>query len=140
MIKGQEFQIGNMDFAVVGNVTLPVLKVADNGDPTYIHVEKAIVQAKEDPEQKRKTGMEAPELMEVTNLLTGESAQIVVNKVLSTELKEKYPEHSYVHKCFAIRKFKPAGQKKYATFEIVEIAPKQKAANAEVTAKTASKK
>jgi hypothetical protein len=120
-------------------VTVPLLRVPDDGTPVYIKSNGAIFKAKENA--KAKPGpdgkpLNPPELMEVTNLETGEIAQVVMNEVFATELRDKYPSDGYVNKSFKVCKFKMQGGKRYATFQITEIRVKVPDAQPEVKHET----
>src|ERR1035441_6792939 len=124
----------NLEFEVVKNVTVPLLKISDDGQPIYVKILSAIFKARDitgrapravkdgEPAPMR---MEAPELVFVVNLKTGEEQQIIVNSVLGSNLREAYPNDSYVAKCCEIKKHKVAGGKRYATFSIREVAVKK---------------
>lgn len=111
-------------FKVTKHVTVPLLKVPDNGEPVYvkitgtIHKAAAIEGGRKDSEGKVQ---EPPELAQVINLETGEVMQIIFNAVLKKEIEREYPDGAYVNKSFQIRKFKMQTGKRYATFQITEI-------------------
>lgn len=137
-----ETQVGQMIFVKVRSVTRPILKM-DGSKPVYFKVEGAIHLApamEGGRKQKDAAGNELPppEIMFVTNLETGEESTIVVNKVLGSELSSTYPSDAYVGKCFAVEKIAPAGNKRYATFQISEIEVKAAAPKEET--KPAAKK
>jgi len=115
--------MGNpLDFDVVKHVTVPVLKVPDDGTPVYFKSNGAIYKAKPlTAKESTEPAKQPPELMEVTELQSGEIKTIIINTVLGTELRDKYPNDGYVNKQFRIRKYKMQGGKAYATFEITEI-------------------
>lgn len=134
-VMSTQTTIGNLVFVKVKSVTRPILKM-DGSKPVYFKVEGAIHLApamEGGRKQKDAAGNELPppEIMFVTNLETGEESTIVVNKVLGSELQSVYPSDAYVGKSFAVEKIAPAGNKRYATFQISEIelqqaeAPKQ---------------
>jgi hypothetical protein len=107
--------MSTLKFKKVRSVTLPVLAIKLD-TPTYIGIDSAIVAGKVVEE-----GKEAANIMNVTDLETGEEAQIVLNKVLMANLQETYPNDDYVGKQFEIIKFKKASGRDYHTFKIVEI-------------------
>jgi len=76
-------------------------------------------------------------LMGATDLVTGESWRVVADSVLASELRSHYTADSYVGRAFEIRKFKPEGGKRYATFAIAEIRPTNETSAAQI-AKTFS--
>jgi len=117
-------------FKVKSHVTVPLLKVPDNGTPIYVTFDSKIEKAKENESVRtRKANLaaageqvqEAPHVARVINLETGEHQQIIVNSVLKTEIEDKYPDNGYIGVSFEIKKFKMQGGKKYATFQIAEI-------------------
>lgn len=117
----------NLKFTVVKNVTLPLLKKKDDGTPVYVKIDSAIYKAKDNKtgkpaEGETKKAMEAPELVQVTNLETGEQQEMIVESVLGIELRDQYPDNGYLGKCFSISKFAKTDGKRYATFQIAEIA------------------
>lgn len=140
------FEIGGVKYDVAKHVTLPHFKLAEDGTPNYFKFLSAIEKGKDleaGKARKAKDGdaketdeqMEAPDLMEVLDLATGELGQIIVNAVLKSNLEEKYPNNGYVDKMFLIRKLAAVkkGSRKYYTFEILEIKPK--AAGSEAASK-----
>lgn len=119
-----------LKFKVKSHVTVPLLKVPDNGTPVYVTFDGAIEKAKDnDSMRQRKQKMaeagqpvnEPPHIARVINLETGEHMQIIVNSVLKTEIEDKYPENGYIGVSFEIKKYKMTGGKRYATFQIAEI-------------------
>lgn len=126
-----------MQYEVVKHVTLPLLKIPEDGSPVYISVDEAIIQAEKiettrrartvDPGEAPKVEKAPPELMRVTNLETRQPMQMIANAVLASQLRKTYPSDGYVGKMFQIRRFKIATGKLYATFEILEVRPKQQA-------------
>lgn len=101
------------------HVTLPVLK-QEVGQPRYVRVDTQVVEGKE--RQGTDGSKEKPaRVMSVTCLETGEQGQMVLGTVLEGNLTEKYPDHSYVGKCFEfLKKDKPKG-KRYHDYELYEI-------------------
>ena len=101
-------------------VTLPTLKLTTD-IPTYVKVLEAIHTSR--PSIDQRDGKEKTvELLNVVNLDTGESMQIVAGKVLCNVLTEEYPEHSYVDCGFQIKKGakKGTGDKGYYPYSIAE--------------------
>jgi hypothetical protein len=122
---------------VVKNVTLPLLKMLDNGTPYYVKFISEIYPGKDNKTGKVAEGdaqQKVPDLIQVVNLETGEEQELIVSAVLKAELEEQYPELAYKGKMFRLQKFAKADGKKYATFQIAEIdidetaAPQQEAA------------
>lgn len=63
-------------------------------------------------------------LANVVNLQNGETAQIVVPAVLEANLREQYPDDSYVGKSFAVQNNGKREGKEYNDIRIMEIKPK----------------
>jgi hypothetical protein len=110
-------------FKVKRSVTLPLFKFQE-GVERYLHVDGAMYEAK--PLKKLTPAQAAkkpPILMHVTDMLTGEEGQIIVNTVLADILKDEYPEEGYVGKSFAITRhpIDTSRDKNYATFSVMEI-------------------
>ena len=131
--------IGNVQFEEVRSVTRPVLKIEAGKEPVAVLVQSVIRMATDTGEGRAKKGddgkaLPPPELMDVVNLVTGEESVVVVNSVLGSELREKYPNDSYVDKAFYLAKTAPnaAAGKRYATFTIKEVRVKTPAAEAQV--------
>ena len=99
-------------------LTRPFLKL-EKGTTVYIRAEAAIYEGKPDPKGQK----EAPKILEVTDLTTGEAALIMAPAVLRSLLDEHYTDNSYVGLCFQITKTTNAGddKRKYAKFDVVEI-------------------
>lgn len=112
-------------FKVTKHVTLPLIKIGN--DPVFLRLDSAITKADEvtrgraskNEDGTEKALMSPPELAQVTDMVTGKPAQIIVNAVLGSELRKKYPNDGYVGKTFRIVKTQLQG-KRYATFEITE--------------------
>ena len=103
---------------VVKQVTLPILKKADN-ETVYIAVLGPIFQGKQ-VSGKDAEKMEPAQLMNCCNLETGEECQIICNAVLKSTLEENYPDEGYVGKAFSIMQYKVEG-KRYKNYKIAEI-------------------
>lgn len=126
-------------FAIKKHVTLPLLKVNDNGTPSYVFFTSAIFKAKVNEVEQKKyvkdlASWEAsnkkepapqvpnpPELAHVIDMESGEVAQIIANAILKTEIEDNYPDDTYVGKGFEVKKFKPTGGKRYAMIQIAEV-------------------
>lgn len=110
-----------LSFKVIKNVTLPLLKL-DVETPIFVRITGEIFKGKKiTGKTTEENSKQAPELMHVFNLESEQPMQMIVNQVLSTELKEQYPESGYVGKCFQFVKHAMQGGKNYATFDIAEI-------------------
>ena len=112
-----------MEFKRKKLLTRPVLKM-EEGKQRAVLIEGAMFVGKdiksrtEKPEDKKK---EPATIVNVTNLETGELAQIVVNAVMKSILTEEYPNDTYVGKCFLITKMGRQPGKQYNPFHIEEI-------------------
>lgn len=103
------------------SVTRVMFKWANNVE-RYFKIEKPMFEAK--PLKKATAAdlkKKPPTLAEVIDLPTGEEGQITCSEVLKDALNQGYPNDGYVGKSFAIMKHAIEGDKKYATFSIVEI-------------------
>lgn len=102
-------------FKVKRPITLPQLKLVEE-QPIYVRMESMIYQGKEVPD----SDMDAPLLVKVTNLETGELQEVVVGSVLNSVLTEDM-EDSYEGLCFMITMHTKADGKRYRTYTIAEI-------------------
>lgn len=123
-----------LKFKIARHVTVPLLKVPDNGTPVYVKITGEIFTAKETgegrnrgsatpavPGQEPKAKVQPPKLAHVVNLETGQVQQIIVGAILESELNDTYPNASYLNKSFEIKKHAPTGGKRYAMYAITEI-------------------
>lgn len=132
-------------FEIVKHVTLPLLKFGN--DPIFVRFDDAIFKAEEmtaGRETKNEDGttkvrMAPPELANVTDLVRNIPCQIIVNTVLGSELRKKYPSESYVGKSFRLSKAQLQG-KRYATFEIAEVRVKSDAPTVDAVAHAQAKR
>lgn len=108
-----------LNFKVVKNVTLPLLKQSDD-TTVYVRIDSAIFKGKEIKGTGEAAKMEPADLMNVTELESGEQMQMIANAVLKGNLEEEYPEEGYVGKCFAVTRMKVEG-KRYKNYSIQEI-------------------
>jgi hypothetical protein len=134
-----DIKVGSLVFVKTRSVTRPIMKI-DGSKAVYFRVNGKIHTApamEGGRAQKDASGAELPppNIMFVTNLETGEESTIVVNKVLGSELESNYKDGSYVEKCFAVEKIAPAGNKRYATFQISEIELQAPPASEKIPAK-----
>ena len=104
-----------LKFKTKKHVTLPLLKM-ENNKPIYIQFTEAIFVGKVVDDKK-----EPPKMANVINLETGEECQIILGTVLESNLRETYPDDSYVGKQFELVKSAPEGARKYSLFNITEI-------------------
>lgn len=112
------------EYEVVKHVTRELLK-PDFDTPVFIKIESEMIHAVEDEKSRKgkNSDMAPPILMDVIELQTGAVSVMIVPAVLESELKDNYPENSYVNKCFRVQKIKLEG-KKYSGWKIQEIAVK----------------
>lgn len=119
VVESQAVQ-GGAKFKRVATVIRAVLKM-EVDTPVYVKftgpmfVGKAIEDSKDG--KKKEPAIIAP----VINLETGEEAQIVMNRVLNSTLKETYADDSYVGKSFEIMKKTKREGKDYNDFALFEI-------------------
>ena len=115
--------MSDFKFKVKKHVTLPLLKM-EADKPCFVTILEPIYKAKAiAPGRKAADGkpqMEPPELMNVTNLENGHEYQMIVNTVLGSNLRDAYPNDTYVGKSFLLERRQIAG-KRYASFDITEI-------------------
>jgi 5-methylcytosine-specific restriction endonuclease McrA len=107
-------------------MTLPLLKLDENGKPAYVKITSEIsvskpIKGERVQQSKRSVVIGSPQFMDVTNLESNETQTMIVNTVLGNELRGAYDKNGYVGRCFEIKKFKPQDGKRYAIFQIVEI-------------------
>jgi hypothetical protein len=101
-------------------LTRPVLKFVKD-EPRYIKFEGAIYLGKEMKIKEGEKKKDPAHLADVVDLSTGELAQIIVNAVPMSVLKENYPGDSYVGKCFMIMRQSRQPGKDYDPFKVEEI-------------------
>lgn len=109
---------------VLKAVTLPVLsfKAAEAGVPLYLKFTGAIFVGKALKPAAGKEQAEKPaDLAHVVNLATGELCQLVLPEVVKSNLRETYPQDSYVGKSFAIAKLGQRAGKRYVDYSVLEI-------------------
>lgn len=118
-------------FKVKKHVTLPLLKIQPE-KPLYVTIVEPIFKAKPQAGSRAEAAAnkpegegaakkkQPPELAHCIDLTTGEHCQIIIGTVLGAELRETYPDNSYVGKSFEIVQHKVQG-KDYATYSITEI-------------------
>lgn len=143
-------QTNPIAFKVKSHVTLPLLKIEDD-KPYAVTIETAFKKGEAAPARKVKvsytdpeTGelkereemskpQEPPVLCQVTNLFTGERAQMIAGAVFHSEITKQYPNDSYVGKSFQFTVQKASG-KRYKVPMISEVEIEQ--AGAAETAST----
>lgn len=107
-------------FQVKRRVTLPLLK-PQLDVPVYVRVDGQVFQGKEVKQAAGTAKMEAAQLMNVTNLETGEAAQMIVPSVLLGIFQDEYKDGAYVGTCFEIVKHPKGSGKRYHPFSVTEI-------------------
>jgi hypothetical protein len=105
---------------VLKNITLPLIKLTED-IPEYVKITGEMFVGKELKGTGEKATMEPATLCHVTNLQTGEEAQLIVNAVVKGNLEEHYPGAAYVGKGFAITKHAKRTGKRYNDFSLQEI-------------------
>jgi len=120
-------------------LTRPVLKfVADQ--PRYVLIQGPIYLGKEMKQKGEDKKKEPAHLADVIDLTTGELAQIIVNAVPMSVLKESYPDDSYVGNAFMIMRQTRQPGKQYDPFKVEEIEVPSNLAKESEEAKAALKK
>lgn len=102
-------------FTIKKEVTLPIRKLTID-EPAYLKVTSKIVQGK-----KIKDEEEAAHIMNVIDLETGASGQVVVPSVLMGIFEDNYENQTYVGVCFQIIKGRKPSGKRYHTFTVCEV-------------------
>lgn len=115
-----EVEAGAARFKTKRRLTRPVLKFQE-GVPQYIRIEKAMYIGREMKPGTDGKKKEPATLADVTELTTGEEAQIICSAVIKSTLEEEYPGAGYVSKCFSITKQAKTPGKQYNKFDITEI-------------------
>lgn len=110
----------NRKYERVRHVTLPTLK-QEVGQPLFVRADSEIFEGQE-REGKDGEKVKPARVIAVTNLETGEQGQMVLGTVLEGNLSEKYPNKSYVGKCFEIVKGPKPERARYHLYELYEIA------------------
>lgn len=101
-------------------LTLPLLKF-EKDKPRYIKFTGPIYLGKDMKQKEGDKKKEPAHLAEVIDLETGEQAQIIINAVPMSVLKENFPDNTYVGKCFAITRQTRKEGKAYDPFNVEEI-------------------
>lgn len=118
-------------FAVVRNVTLPVLKI-EIEKPVYVTIREAMrlgsaQKAGRDDGKggEKKAKMEPATVTSVVDLETGEVKTLIVSAVIKGIFNDDYPNDSYVGKSFCLVKHAKKEGKNYFNFSVDEIDPEQ---------------
>lgn len=111
--------LGGVALDVVEQVTIPILKYND-GDVIVITPQLPI---SEEDQIDDKTGEVKGKInvVRVVEFGTGQLFNVVLGTVAAGELRDAYPEHSYVGKTFALRKIGLVAGKRYKDVQIVEV-------------------
>jgi hypothetical protein len=125
-------------FKKISAVTVSLLKI-EADKPIYVESASEMLQTEKHP--KDKSDKNPPIVMQVVNLESGETQQIICAEVLKSELELHYPEKTYIGKQFEIIKHEKATGKQYSTYSITEIEVEKPAPAiaAEVSEKPAKK-
>lgn len=92
--------------------------------PVYVKIIGPIERGKQRGEPKKNpdgSPQDPPLLARIINLDTGEEMGMILAKILETELRESYPDESYVGKGFEITKQKRKEGRRYDPYSIAEI-------------------
>jgi hypothetical protein len=104
-------------FKKVGLVVRPQLKIK-TGVEYYVRFAGPLHLGKKIDDDK-----EPAHLCDIVDLSTNEEMQIVVGKVMRDSLVEKYPNDTYVGKCFAFELMKVPDKRYNILKTFIEIAP-----------------
>lgn len=106
-------------FKVKGAVTLPVLKLAASVQ-RFVYFDGPMHVGKDTGQVMNGKKMEPATVANVTDMETGEQGVLICATVMAGELRNAYPDDSYVGKGFALTLIK-VPEKKYNMYEILEI-------------------
>lgn len=112
-------------FAVVRNVTLPVLQLKIE-TPVYVTIREAMrVGSKQKAGKDGKPQMEPATVTSVVDLETGEVKTLIISAVVKSIFNDDYPNDAYVGKSFCLVKHAKKEGKNYFNFSVDEIDPAQ---------------
>lgn len=111
--------LASLGFKVAKRITLPLIK-PQLEKPVFVLINEAVFVGKK-IEQGTSKDMEAAHIANVTDIETGEQAQIIVPSVLLGIFKDEYPDNSYVGKAFQLTKHAKASGKRYHAFTVIEL-------------------
>lgn len=101
-------------------VTIPLLKT-EEGKPVFIRIVKEKFQS-EKLSSERDDGFDAAIMVVVYDFIEQRFAQMILNKVVESELEKKYPDGGYVGRNFEITKQRPPKEgKRYFICQITEF-------------------
>lgn len=126
----QLVDIGGVEYKIAKRVNLPILKHED-GETLAVRIDQAIVEEPtvRDVQVKTPTGVQTFQeestinVVRVTELYSKEPFNLVLNTMSAGDLRNAYPDHSYVGKMFAIQKVGLVAGKRYKQVNVVEIEP-----------------
>jgi hypothetical protein len=101
-------------------ITLPLIK-PQLDVPVYVLVMGTVFLGKEIAVPEGKKKMDAAHLINVTDLETGELAQMIVPSVLKGIFADEFKDDSYVGKGFMITKHPKGSGKDYHPFSVSEL-------------------
>lgn len=121
--------IGGKVFAVIQQVNVPTLK-HETGETVAVRLMQKInldessreIEVTVDGVKTTATQTNEINVIRVTELGSNQLFNLVLNAITASELRSAYPDHSYVNKCFAIKKLGTVAGKRYKDVQIVEIA------------------
>lgn len=120
--------VAGTEFKVAQQVTVPVLK-QDSGETVAIKIVAPIlVEDQFDTKIDEETGEIIKQTFKgkinvgrVTELTSGQLFQYVFNAISASEIRNAYPDESYVGKSFLIKKLAVVAGKRYKEVQIIEI-------------------
>ena len=120
--------VAGTEFKVKEQVTVPVLK-QESGETVAIKITAPIlVEDQFDTKIDEETGEIIKQTFKgkinvgrVVELTSGQLFQYVFNAISASEIRNAYPDDSYVGKCFLIKKLAVVAGKRYKEVQIIEI-------------------
>lgn len=107
-------------FKKIKSVTRTVVKL-EIDKAKYLRLDSAIVVGKAMKAREGQETMPPAMTCDVTDMETGELHILLCNSVLHSELKQAYPDDSYVGKTFEIINTGKLPGRRYFTFSIAEV-------------------
>jgi len=104
----------------VRKVTKSFLRLEVDVD-RFVRIDGEIYEGKKLSKKEGKDAMEPAHICDITDLTTGEIAQLMLPSVLLSVLNEEYPEHSYVGRAFKITKRAKKEGRRYFPVDVEEI-------------------
>lgn len=128
----QSVDVGGVTYKIAKRVNVPILKHED-GETLAVRIDAPIMEEPTAREVKYKdpttgemrVGLEEGTInvVRVTELYSKEPFQLVLNTMSAGDLRNAYPDHSYVGRLFAIQKAGLVPGKRYKQVNVVEIEP-----------------